>query len=120
MPVSTGQIIRRTLEILGVVGAGQTVSAEDDRLVRETLTAAAATLAARGIVDVEADCAADAIPDDVVLPLAAVVARWAAPAYGFGGTDLAALKMLADEAEADLRSRPDTSGDPAPVRVKYF
>lgn len=120
MSVTKNQLIRRVLEVLGVVGAGQTVSAEESVNIEETLRAVLASLDARGIVSLLAHLEADDIPEEIVLPLSAIVARHAAASFGFGGDELAALKIMADEAEQDIMSVRQTERGVEPSYASYF
>ena len=120
MMVTKTQIIRRVLEILGVVGAGQTVAPEDHQSVEETLRAVIASLDSRYIVSLRSEFAADEFPDDLMLPLATIVARHAAPSFGFAGQELAALKMLADDAELEICAQLQSGRGVQPTPGTYF
>lgn len=120
MSLSKTQLIRRTLEILGVVGTGQSVSAEDHQCVKETLEAVIASLDRRHIVSLVSHMAADEFPDEIILPLSAIIARHAAPSFGFGGQELGALKMLADDAEQEILSLAVTERGTEPMTSSYF
>ena len=120
MSVSKTQIIRRILEILGVIGAGQTVSAEESLTVEETLRAVVASLDARGIVSLFSHLEGDDFPEEIVLPLSAIAARHAATSFGFGGDELSALKMLSDDAEQEILSIRMTERGMEPSAASYF
>ena len=120
MALTRTQIIRRVLEILGVVGAGQTVAPEDHQSVEETLRAVVASLESRHIVSLRCEFEADEFPEDMLLPLATIVARHAGPSFGFAGQELAALKMLADDAELEICSQLQSGRGVQPTPGSYF
>lgn len=120
MAVSKTQIIRRVLEILGVVGTGQSISAEEYKCVLDTLEAVVASLEKRNLISFSAALSADEFPEEYALPFAAIIARHSAPSFGFGGQELAALKMMSDEAEADILATFQTERGVEPMAPHYF
>jgi len=117
-PVSA--LIKEILKILGVLGSGQQVSAEDSENIAIIIRGTAAMLEARGIISLVGELACDEIPDELLLPLARIVAYQAAAGYGVPLQELTALKIQADESEQDILSLyPSTRGE-QPTPGTYF
>lgn len=77
MAQTTASLVERALQIVDVVGAGQTASAEDTELAVNALSALIAELSAREIVYVAFDpddLTLEDIPDELFNPLADVLA----------------------------------------------
>lgn len=109
-------LTRRTLEVLGVLGAGQRVSPEDAETIHTITRSVIAMLEARQMISLSSELAIDAFPDELLLPLSILIAYHAAPSFGLSATELAALKFQADDAEDDIRSltASGTGGQPTP------
>lgn len=104
-----------SLQILGVVGAGQAASAED--VTALDVEASAERLAAERVIDLTGDVLADDIPRTFLQLFAIVVAADHAAQFG---ADIAKFTALRDRAVADIGDivRRD---QPAPsLRCEYL
>lgn len=117
---SNTDIIRMALEILGVIGAGQAVEAEDHDRVLGVMSGTVATLDARHVGNFVAFFQANEIPDEFYMPVATLVARDASASYGFGGSDLMALQARGDDAEITIRAIYPSERGAQPVETEYF
>jgi hypothetical protein len=115
MPKTRRELIDQILDQLGVLVPGQAPGDETVARVDSLVNPSFAMLAALGVVYV-ADAGLEDPPtggeieDALFLPLAAWIAFKAAGAFNLGNDP--SLKVLADEAEMQLR----TIGRPAPTR----
>jgi len=120
MAYTKQQIAAQALRVLGVLGSGQTISAEDMETMTPIIDGTAAICESEGVCYLVPDLEADDVPAEAFLPFATVVAKWAASSYGVGGQDLAGIQMLSDVAESTLRSfQPSGRGD-QPTEADYF
>lgn len=87
-------------ENLGILGSGQTLSAEDGAIILRRMTATFARLAAEEIVTVASTAS---IPDNQALALADIVAFDCAQPFSISGGKLSDMASFADRAIASLR-----------------
>lgn len=96
------QMVQAVLDNLGVLAAGTTPSAEDSDLVISRMGPTLATLAAKG-VGVSNDTAdLNAIPDEIFLPLADIIAYSCATPFQVTSAKKSELRLNHDVAIADL------------------
>jgi len=120
MPFTKAMLIKRTLEVLGLLGSGQSVSAEDAESIGGTISGVVAMLQVKRVISLTSELSADAFPDELLLPLATIVARHAAASFGLSGQDLAAIKLLSDDAEDDIRAMFPSERGGQPTPGTYF
>ncbi len=120
MSFTKATLIEQALNNLGVLGAGQPVAAEDFDRVERVLKSTIALLSAQKVVCLEAEYDADAFPDEVLLPLADILAANAASSYQLGGADVTAARQLAQLAEVGLRSMAETGRGEQATPASYF
>jgi|GEM_PF-1553324 len=113
-------LTRRALEVLGVLGAGQSVSAEDAETIRTIATSVIAMLEARQVVSLSRELEDDAFSDELLLPLSVLIAYHSAPSFGLNATELIALKLQADDAESDISSLMVTGRGEQSTPGMYF
>jgi hypothetical protein len=124
VPKNRGDIVNRALNMLGAVGSGQTAGAEDVALVDGLLNPTLAELQRRHVVAIGNPgtpglMTSGAYDDAVYLPIAAALAKAAAPDFGKSGGDLADAYSMAVDGENRLRAMQivdDDSDDPIPFR----
>lgn len=112
-------MITATLNILGVVGAGQTVQAEDEAAVRDYLTAVIASLDKKSVCSLWANYHADEYPDEFYSTLPKIVANAAACHYGLGA-DRQILDADAQDAIQDILSTKETERGKQPDTALYY
>ncbi|MEN3931408.1 hypothetical protein WJT86_10105 [Microvirga sp. W0021] len=120
MSFSKATLIEQALNNLGVLGAGQPVEAEDYAKLDRILKSTVAVLAAQKIIYLEAEYDADEFPDELLLPLAQILASNAASAYQLGGSDVMAARQIALEAEFNIRAMSETERGSQPTPALYF
>jgi len=113
------QMIERTLGILGVLGTGQSVQAEDEAVIRSYMTAAIDALDKRGIVSLWASYEADEFEDEHFLTLPRIIAGYAAPQYGMNA-EMAALRADGEEAIQEILSTKTETRGEQPSAPLYF
>ena len=118
--VSNRDVVTRALEMLGGIGAGQSVPAEDFEKVFKSLRGAVAWLNERRVVDLISAVEADEIPAQYFDPISMISAFKSAPSYGLGGEIYAGLKALSDEAERDIAQMKPYSWRKQPTTNEYF
>ena len=118
--VSNLDVVTRALQMLGVIGAGQPVPAEDYETVLKSLKGAVAWLNERRVVDLVSYVEANEIPAQYYDPLGMITAYKAAPSYGLGGDTLAAFKALSDGAESDMAQMKPYSWRKSPTTAEYY
>jgi len=112
-------MITAALNILGVVGAGQSVSAEDEAIIRDYLTASIDFLDKRNVCSLWANYHANDYPDEYYLILPKVVASHAASHYGLS-SDRQILEADAYNAIQEILSTKETERGKQPDAVFYF
>jgi hypothetical protein len=120
-----GDLVNRALNMLGAVGSGQTASAEDVTLVDGLLNPTLAELRGRKVIvvgnpGVPGNMTSGGFDDAFYLPLAAALAKAAAPDFGLAGGALADLYSMAVDGENRLRAMQDSDIDidePIPFRA---
>lgn len=118
--VTNQDVVRRALEVLGVIGSGQPTPAEDFEKVFINMQGAVSWLAERRVVDLESEIEANEIPAQFFDPLSMIVASKVAPAYGLGGEMYINLKALADQAEREIAQMRPYSWRKQPATAEYF
>jgi len=114
------QVIKKALMILGVIGAGQSVSAEEYETGDVGLRSAVALLSARRVISLEAEYEEQEFPEEIMLPLSRILAYQIAADFGMGGNDLAGIMLTAQDAETDIRAMYDTGRGVQPTPADYF
>lgn len=116
---SSIDIVKATLNILGVVGAGQHISAEDAANIRSILSAVIDDLDNRNICHLRSNLDADEFDDQYLLTIPRIVAYHAAPSYGFGAERTEFLSDM-QRAETTILSTHNTTRGDQPVETFYF
>jgi len=98
--LTEADFVTTVAENLGVIGAGQTVNAEDGALIRRRMTGVFARLAREELTTV---ANTDDIPAAESLALADIVAFDCAVPFGISGGKLTELASFADKARDSLR-----------------
>jgi hypothetical protein len=98
--VTKSDFIATVLENLGVLAAGQTVSAEDRDTIDRRMTGIFALLSAEDLIDVADE---ENIDDAPSLPLADIVTLACVTPYGITGPKLAELKVAEKEARETIK-----------------
>jgi hypothetical protein len=101
MSRTRAELVSRTAKRLGVLPAGQSLSAEDSASIDEEIDAMCADLASRRVYDVADD---EDIPDEAFVWLADVLAVICAPDFGMSEQGLAAKGITRTQAEQMLRT----------------
>lgn len=106
MSKTRDQIKLRALQVLGVIQAGQPVSAEDAETI--DVEATAERLAGKRTAELRGVVRNDTLPDEFFVPFSQVVAADHAVIYGMGVSDAAALRSDGEAAIAEIvrRTRP--------------
>jgi len=120
MYITKAELIELALNNLCVLGTGQPVEVEDAAKMDKILRGTISILSARKVVHLRSEYDTNQIPEELLLPLARILASDAAPAYGIGGQDAMAAKQLAMDAENDIRSIFDTGRGVQPTPADYF
>lgn len=98
MPKTRTQLINQVAEELKVLGSGQVLSTEDHEKIDDTIDPVMAELDQR---DILGGIDLSQIPDQFFMPLAQVIARFAAIPFGFTGQEL--VDYVANAADAERR-----------------
>lgn len=110
-------LINQVLGNLGVIGAGETPSAEDSATVQERIRPVIAQYIALGI-DMSADTTdLTDIPDAIFLPLADLIAYECATPFQIGGVKRQELMLLQQQADINLRRIYRQAFNPRRLRV---
>lgn len=104
------QMIDHVLKRLGVIGAGQSASAEDTDLVGSVLDTVHSQYRKRGL----ANFAISAFPDWAQEPFAKLVAAEAAPHFGLRGD----VSIIGDGREGERQLAEQMQGRRHPIRVR--
>ena len=112
-------MITATLSILGVVGAGQPVQAEDEAIVRDYLSAVIDSLDKQNVCSLWASYHADEYLDEFYLTIPKIVASHAASHYGLGA-DRRIFEADAQEAIQSILSNKETERGKQPDTALYF
>jgi len=120
MAVTKAQLFKHALHVLGVLANGQSVSAEDADTLEPIMASVVALLATKRVIALSSELAADAFPDELLLPLGVILARHAAATYGISGNDLAVIKVMSDDAEDDIRAMFPSERGAQPTPGTYF
>lgn len=109
---SRQQLVLRALQELGVVGAGQAASAEDNKVADDEIEPLLANLAQRGVWQWGDP---DQIDDDAFIHLAKLLANSVAVAFGKATDEN--MRLLEEQALRELRPLIRSG---APLAVDYF
>lgn len=126
MAKTRGDLVDRALKMLGAVGSGQTASAEDTTLVDGLLNAVLDELHRRGVIYVgnrgtQGNLTTGSFADAEFIPLAASLAKAAAPDFGKTGSELADAYSMAADGENRLRAMQSVGDDTdEPIRITAF
>lgn len=101
MAKTSNELATRALRFLGVVGAGQTASAEDLQIATDAIEPVFSQLAVRKIIYVPD---LDAIDETYFLPLARILAAAIAPDFGIPTAQAMQEMGLPRMGETELRS----------------
>lgn len=113
---SRADLINRVADILGMSAAGQELSAEDADLLGKWCTSALDLIAQRGLIYIDDD-----VPDQVLIPLARMVAVEAAPAAALTrAAVLERLGMTDTQIKTDLIAVIGDGATYQPLRASYF
>lgn len=112
MSKTTAELVAKAASNLGVLAAGQALSAEDSAALTALTTPVFEELANEGIIDTPD---IQTIEDSVFLPMARILAERAAPEYGRATDEQGIL-------QAKAQIRRVTYGRPThePLAVDYF
>jgi len=112
MPRSQSEFTSEVLALLGILGPGETPSAEDSQRVEAVKTAAFATLGRLGAYD---QSPSDDVEDGIFYPLATYVSLLASPRYSIPLDP----KMVL-EAERQIRRAAAFAAKPQTLSAEYF
>ena len=110
-------LVDRTAKLLGVIGAGQTLAAEDRQSIDDEIDGMMATLETESIYRVGDD---DQIDDAAFYWLACVLAVTCAPDFGFSEEGLAKKGVTRAGAESRLRKLSAVKPTGSVQRAEYF
>lgn len=114
------QLVNRAAQRIGVLPAGQTLSAEDGLLIDEQIDAMCSELAARGVVGI-AD--PTVFEEAFFLPLADILGYWVAADFGVNLQELVGLGVdgnVDGACEKRLRKVQASQPGQAPVQGTYY
>lgn len=112
--LTKAELAARVLQHLGLLGAGQSASAEDDGLVQEAIDAVHAELRKEGLVPF----ATSAIPEWAQAPLRDFVAAEVGPAFGM--VTLPEKEARQATARRRLATQVAAMRHPIPIVAEYF
>lgn len=110
-------LVARTAKLLGVIGAGQTLSAEDNESIDAEISSMAATLESESIYRV---ASVDEIEDEAFLWLAHILAVTCCSDFGLSEEGLARKGITRGGAEMRLRVISSVGPTSAPQKAQYF
>lgn len=117
MPRTRADLVSRTAKVLGILAAGQTLSAEDNESIDAEIKAMAATLEAEEIYRLPS---VDEIEDDAFLWLAHVLAVTCCSDFGLSEEGLARKGVTRANAEMRLRVISSIGPTGATLKADYF
>jgi hypothetical protein len=110
------ELADRALEALGILGAGQSSSGEDNGLAQSAVDTVHGMLRK----ELGLPFATSAIPEWAQSALTHLTALELCAIFGITGARMQAVTMLADKGRSDLATQMAAMRQPVPTRVDYF
>lgn len=114
--LTKAQLADRVLSALGVLGAGQSASAEDSNAAQEAIDGVHDRLNKDRLVSFETS----AIPEWAQDPLRDIAAATLLTTFGVGGERAQSVREGARVGRIELASQLQVKIHPVPVRAKYY